>query len=52
MVTGKSDVITGLRVGDIVKYPVAGQAVESFNRVESVGVTTAKVEASLCKWSM
>ena len=45
VVTGKSDVITGLRVGDIVKYPVAGQAVESFNRVESVGVTTAKVEA-------
>ena len=45
VVTGKSDVITGLRVGDIIKYPVAGQAVDSFNRVESVGVTTAKVEA-------
>ena len=32
-------------MGDIVKYPVAGQAVDSFNRIESVGVTTAKVEA-------
>ena len=45
VVTGKSQVITGLKVGDIIKYPVAGQAVDSFNRVESVGFTTAKVEA-------
>ena len=45
MVTGKSTVISSLKVGDIIKYPVAGQAVDSFNRVESVGVTTAKVEA-------
>ena len=41
----KSKIISSLKVGDIIKYPVAGQAVESFNRVESVGVTTAKVEA-------
>jgi len=41
----KSKIIASLKVGDIIKYPVAGQAVESFNRVESVGVTTAKVEA-------
>ncbi len=45
VVTGKSTVISSLKVGDIVKYPVAGQAVDSFNRIESVGVTTAKVEA-------
>ena len=45
VITGKSTVISGLRVGDIIKYPVAGQAVDSFNRIESVGVTTAKVEA-------
>ena len=42
VVTGKSTVISSLKVGDIVKYPVAGQAVDSFNRIESVGVTTAK----------
>ena len=41
----KAKIISSLKVGDIIKYPVAGQAVESFNRVESVGVTTAKVEA-------
>ena len=41
----KSKIISSLKVGDIIKYPVAGQAVDSFNRVESVGVTTAKVEA-------
>ena len=40
----KSKIISSLKVGDVIKYPVAGQAVESFNRVESVGVTTAKVE--------
>ena len=45
VITGKTDVISGLRVGDIIKYPVAGQTVDSFNRIESVGVTTAKVEA-------
>ena len=45
VVTGKLDVISGLKVGDIIKYPVAGQAVDSFNRIESVGLTTAKVEA-------
>ena len=45
VITGKSPVISGLKVGDIIKYPVAGQAVDSFNRIESVGVTTAKVEA-------
>ena len=45
VVTGTTDVISSLKVGDIVKYPVAGQAVDSFNRVESVGLTTAKVEA-------
>ena len=45
VVTGKSTVISSLRVGDIIRYPVSGQAVDSFNRVESVGVTTAKVEA-------
>ena len=45
VVTGKSDVISGLKVGDIIKYPVAGQTVDSFNRIESVGLTTAKVEA-------
>ena len=45
VVTGKLDVISSLKVGDIVKYPVAGQAVDSFNRIESVGLTTAKVEA-------
>ena len=40
--------LTGLKVNDIVRYSaltVAGQQVESFNRVESVGVTTAKVVA-------
>ena len=41
----KAKIISSLKVGDIIKYPVAGQEVESFNRVESVGVTTAKVEA-------
>ena len=41
----KAKIISSLKVGDIIKYPVAGQAVESFNRIESVGVTTAKVEA-------
>ena len=41
----KSKIIASLKVGDIIKYSVAGQTVESFNRVESVGVTTAKVEA-------
>ena len=45
VITGKSTVISSLKVGDIIKYPVAGQAVDSFNRIESVGVTTAKVEA-------
>ena len=45
VVTGTIDVISSLKVGDIIKYPVAGQAVDSFNRIESVGVTTAKVEA-------
>ena len=45
VVTSKSKIISSLKVGDIIKYPVAGQAVDSFNRVESVGVTTAKVEA-------
>ena len=45
MITGKLEVISGLRVGDIIKYPVQGQAVDSFNRVESIGITTAKVEA-------
>ena len=45
VITGKSQVISSLKVGDIIKYPVAGQAVDSFNRIESVGLTTAKVEA-------
>ena len=27
VITGKTDVISGLRVGDIIKYPVAGQTV-------------------------
>ncbi len=45
VITGKLEVISGFRVGDIIKYPVQGQAVDSFNRIESVGVTTAKVEA-------
>ena len=44
MVTGKSTVISSLKVGDIIKYPVAGQAVDSFNRVESVGVTLQKLK--------
>ena len=41
----KAKIISSLKVGDIIKYSVAGQEDESFNRVESVGVTTAKVEA-------